>query len=296
MTTENEQAAADPSPLLPWYAVGSVAILCAIVLALAAVLGPLGTHSIHYRTSQSTLWQLEGADLVNLFVIVPILVIGGVLQLLRRDSSKYFLILTPITLMYTGFSVGIGQEWGNPAYTGNSEQYSWLFMVMVIGGLILLISTLSMFQGADAPRFSRRGLIVYVAVMSLFLALFAFMWLSELQQVMFEGNTTAGGYAEAPVVWWTVRFLDLGISIPLGFLSLFVLLTQPRRGYPLVLLFFGFFVTLGTAVLAMGANMTLSNDPQAQPGSLIVFGGLAALSWGGLLYLVKDRLPKLGGK
>jgi hypothetical protein len=222
---------------------------------------------------------------------VPILIVGGVLQLLRRDGSKYFLILTPITLMYTGFSVGIGQEWGNPAYTGNSEQYSWLFMIMVTGGLILLIATLSMFQGTDAPKFTRRGLRVYVGVMTLFLAMFAFMWVSELQQVMSEGNTVAGGYAEAPVVWWTIRFLDLGISIPLGFLSLFLLLSKPARAYPLVLLFFGFFVTLGTAVLAMGINMTLSNDPQAQPGSLVVFGGLAALSWGGLLYLLKDRLP-----
>jgi hypothetical protein len=283
--------------LFPWYVVGAVAILCGIVLGAVALLGPLGTGTIHYRTSQSGTWQIEGADLVNLLLIAPILLIGGVLHILRRDSSRYFLILSPVTLMYTGLTVGIGQEWSNPAYTGNVEDYSWLFLVLIVGGLILLVASLSMFTERDAPEFDRKRLRIYVGIMIVFLLMFALMWVSELAQVVTTGDTSSGSYQETPTLWWTIRYFDLGVTIPLGFVGLFLLLTRTKKAYPLVLLFFGFFITLGTAVFSMGVIMTLNNDPEAQPGALPLFGVLAALSWAGLLYLVKDKLhlPQRGG-
>lgn len=279
----------DKETLFPWYVVGTVAIFCGLVLALLALLGPLGSETIQYRTSQSGTWQIEGADLVNLLIITPILLIGGVLHLLRRASSRYFLILSPVTLMYTGLTVGIGQEWSNPAYTGNVEEYSWLFLMLIIGGLVLLVASLSMFTERDAPEFNRRMLRVYVGVMTLFLMMFALMWVSELAQVVSTGYTSSGSYEETPTLWWTIRYFDLGITIPLGFIGLFLLLTRTKKAYPLVLLFFGFFITLGTAVFSMGVIMTLNNDPEAQPGALPLFGVLAALSWAGLLYLVRDK-------
>lgn len=94
--------------LIPWYVIGVTAIICAATLILIAFLGPIGQEIIKYRTSQSGVWQIAGQDLANLVLIAPILLIGGILCLSRRDGSKYLLVLTPITLMYTGLSVGIG--------------------------------------------------------------------------------------------------------------------------------------------------------------------------------------------
>jgi len=279
--------------LLPWYVVGVAALVCGVALLAISLLGPLWLESIQYRTSQSGIWQTEGGDLVNLILMVPLLLIGGVLQMLRRDGAKYFLVLTPLTLMYVGLSLGLGQEWGNPEYTGNVENYAWLYLVIIIGGLLLLISTLSMFRPEDAPEFKPRGLKIYVAVMALFLLLFALMWMSELVEVISTGNTSSGSYEETPVVWWLVRYFDLGITIPLGFVALYLLLTKPRRAYAMVLLFFGFFVTLGSGVLAMALVMIANDDPTMQATALPVFGALAALAWGGLLFLLKDRLRGL---
>lgn len=278
---------------MPRSIVCAAAFVSAAALAAVALLGPLGLGSIEYRTSGSGTWQVEGGDVVNLFLITPILLIGGVLHLLRREGSKFFLVLPPVTLMYTGLTLGIGQEWGNPAYTGNSEDYSWLFLVLVVGGLILLVSSLSMFTQKDAPPFKPRSLKIYVGVMSVFLALFALMWISELVEVTSTGDTASGSYEETPVLWWTVRYFDLGVTIPLGFIGLYLLLTRPARAYPVVLLFFGFFVTLGTAVFSMAVMMTINEDPNAQAGALPLFGALAALSWAGLIYLVKDKLVAL---
>lgn len=277
--------------LIPRFVVVVSAFISAFAIAALALLGPLWLGAIEYRTSQSGLWQIQGADFVNLVLVAPILLIGGALHLFRRDGSRYFLILPPVTLMYTGLSLGLGQEWGNPAYPGNVEQYAWLFLILIIGGLVMLVSSMPLFTERDAPDFKPRSLRIYVGVMMLFLLMFAAMWLSELVQVMGGGDVAGDAYSQTPTLWWAVRYLDLGFTIPLGFLALFLLLTKPKRAYSLVLLFFGFFITLGTAVLSMGIMMTINDDPQAQAGSLPVFAMLAILSWVGLLYLVKDKLP-----
>lgn len=280
--------------LLPAALVGGTAVVSGLTLAALALMGPLLLGWIDYRTSESGVWQIEGGDVVNLLLVTPILLVGGAMLLMGRPGSRYLLILPPVTLMYTGLSLGMGQEWGNPAYDGNVEQYAWIFIVLMVGGLVLLIGTMSMFAPGDAPAFRRRSVRVYVAVMSLFLLIFALMWLSEVAEVMATGDTSTGSYEATPTLWWIVRYLDLGFTIPLGFIGLFLLLKDPERSYPLVLTFFGFFVTLGTAVFSMGLIMTLNDDPEAQPGAVPLFGVLAAMSWFGLLYLVKDKIPWLG--
>ena len=265
------------------------AFLGALVVAAVALLGPLGLGAIQYRTSQSGIWQAMGVDAVNLLVMVPALVIGGLLLVLRRDGAKYFLILAPVTLFSLALEAGVGQEWS--LHSGNVERYAWLFIVEIVVALVLLVGTLPLFSEADVPKFGRKGLRIYVAFVTLLLVLFTVMWLSELIEVSTTGNTASGSYANAPVAFWTVRFMDLGITIPLGFLGMYLLLTRPEKAYSLVLLFFGFFVTMGTAVTAMGFVMVANHDPEAQAGAIVIFPLLAVMAWAGLLYLVKDKLP-----
>jgi hypothetical protein len=278
--------------LIPWYIIGVTAIICAVILVLIAFLGPIGQEIIQYRTSQSGVWQIAGQDLTNLVLIAPILLIGGILCLARRDGSKYLLILTPITLMYTGLSMGIGQEWSNSAYSGNIEDYWWLFGILILGGLILLLGSLSMFTEADAPDFNPRGLRIYVGLMTIFFLFFAVMWIYQIQQVTNTGDLPDGSYKAAPTAFWTIRYLDLGISIPLGFLALFMMLSKPKKAYSLLLLFFGFFITIGTAVDMMAIVQVLSGDMKAVEEGLIIFPILTLFSYGGLFYLVKDKLRR----
>jgi MFS family permease len=277
---------------IPWYMVGITAIICAATLIIIAVLGPIGQGIIQYRTSQSGIWQIAGQDLANLILVAPMLLIGGILCLAKRAGSKYLLILTPITLMYTGISIGIGQEWSNSAYSGNVENYWWLFLILVIGGLILLLGSLSMFTEADAPDFKPRGLRIYVGLMAVFFLLFAAMWISQIIQVTNTGDLADGSYKAAPTAFWTIRYLDLGVSIPLGFLALFLMLSKPRKAYSILLLFFGFFITMGTAVDMMAIVQVVKGDQEVAEGGLIIFPVLTVLSYGGLFYLVKDKIRR----
>lgn len=277
--------------LIPWYVSGAVALICSFVLIAMAILGPLGTGAIVHRTSQSGVWQVMGQDLADLLLLAPLLLIGGALRLMRRGSAKYFLVLTPLTLMYTGLSLGVGQEWS--VYDGNVEEYFWMFLTLVVGGLILLISVLSSFRPTDGPGPEGGRFTAFAAVMGLVLLIFAGMWLGQIEEVIGSGDLPANSYSEAPNVFWTVRFLDLGICVPLGIISLFLLLRRPARGYPLVLLFFGFFLTMALAVNAMAAVQLVNDDPamDAVGTGLLVFPAMALLFLMGLVHLLRRRGP-----
>ncbi len=280
--------------LIPPLAVGVAAFACAAALVAISLLGPAMLNVIHYRTSQSVIWQTQAFDITNLILIVPLLTVGGVFLFLKRDSSKFFLVLTPIMLIYSGLEYGVSQEWGNPAYSGNSEAFSGLFLTLTIGGLILLLGSLSRFTGKDAPDFNPKRLRVYVAVMAAFLLMFAIMWSSQLFEVISTGNTSAGDYLAAPTGWWMVKFMDLGVTIPIGFIALLLLLSKPKRAYPLVLLFFGFFITLGTAVNISALIEVVNKDSAVTSGTgaggLVIFPVLGVLAYGGLYYLLRNKL------
>ncbi|MHA1170046.1 MAG: hypothetical protein ACTSP4_13985 [Candidatus Hodarchaeales archaeon] len=275
------------------YLVGITAIIVAGMLTIMAVMGPLVLGIISYKTSNSALYQTQGQDLVNLILLVPLCVAGAILHLKDDDRSKYFLILVPIyVLLYTGYAYGVGMEWSNQLYTGNSEQFFWIFLILMIGSLILLFASYSMFTERDAPKFDARSLKIYITLVAAFLVMFTMMWFKEIVEVITTGNTSSGSYLESPSVFWVVKYLDLGITIPLGFIGLYLLGTRPAKAYPLILAFFGFFVTLSMAVNAMMVVMILNNDPGVQAEGLVIFPVLMLLSLAGFFYLVKDKIPR----
>lgn len=283
---------AEDGPLIPAWLLGVTAVICAAALAAISILGPAGVGQIHYRVSTSGIYQTEGFDIVDLLLIAPILAIGGVLALLKKGSAKYLLILPPITLFYTGLAFGTGQEYSNSAMPGNVQNYFGLYLTLMIGGIILLLGAVTSFKPGDAPRLNPRGLRVYVILMTAFLLVFAGMWISQILQVINTGDLADGSYVASPTAFWSVRYLDLGLTIPVGIIAMLLLLSKPRRAYPLVLAFFGFFVTLGTAVNAMAIVEVLNKDPAlaSSAAGLVVFPVLGALAWGGFFYLVRDKL------
>ena len=88
------------------------------------------------------------------------------------------------------------------------------------------------------------------------------------------------------------RYFDIGPTEFLGYVVLCPRLTREKNAYGVILPFFGFFVTLATAVNSMSWLMFLKGDPKLQAGSLVVFGALRLMAWIGLPYFVKDRLAK----
>jgi hypothetical protein len=270
--------------------VALISIATGIILIYLAIEGPLFLQHIKYKTAEIINNQLAGQDIVNIFLLSPILIVGGVALFFKKRISKYLLITTPLYLIYFVLSYTIGWEWSSPKYSGNSELYTFHFLFILISSLIILLYSLSIFPKNVESTFKRKGLIVYSVLFSLFLLVFASMWIKEVEEVMSTGTTRA--YDIAPTAFWVIRIFDLGFSIPLGFISVYLLWARPNTSYAIQFMFYGFFLTMIIAVNAMGIIMLVNNDPTFMMRDLTVFLILALIVIAGFVYILRNHKTK----
>jgi len=266
--------------------VGALSLLTGAVLIYLAIQGPLFLNAVKYKTAEVVNNQLIGQDVVNLFVLSPVLIIGGIALFFKKRISKYLLIATPLYLIYYVFGYTIGWEWSSPAYTGDSQALTFHFLFVLVAALIILLYALAVFPKDVASRFNKKGLVIYSAAFSLFLLVFAAMWIKEVREVIATGTTR--GYDIAPTAFWLVRVFDLGFSMPLGLISVYLLWARPNKAYPIICLFYGFFFTQIIAVNAMGWVMFLKHDPTFLMRDLVVFSILALIIFFGFFYVRRN--------
>lgn len=266
--------------------VASISIVAAVLLIFLAIEGPLFLHQIQYKTADLLNNQVVAQDFVNMFLLAPILIVGGMMLFLRKRTSQYLLPLTPMYLIYFVLSYTLGVEWSSPHYSGNSEKFTFCFLFILISSLVILLYSLSIFPHTVQTTFKKKGLLIYSALFSIFLLIFASMWIKEVLEVISTGTTNA--YDIAPTAFWVIKIFDLGFSIPLGFISVYLLWARPNTTFPIQLLFYGFFVTMIVAVDAMGFVMFLNNDPTLKAEHLIVFSALALIIFSGFAYILRN--------
>jgi hypothetical protein len=262
-----------------------VALLCALMLIYLGIQGPMFKGNIIYKTHPTVYNQLIAQDAVNTFVIAPILLIGSWGLFNRKKFAKYLLVSTPLFLFYYAISYGIGWEWMAPDYQGNSQLYFFHFLSVSIAALLIMFYCLDAFPARHKPRFKKNVLVVYSILFTVFMALFAMMWMKEIFQVFSTG--TARGYDISPAAFWLVRFFDLGFSIPLAFISLYLLWLRPQTSFPVQMLLYGFFLSMSVVVNAMGLVMVINHDPSADLASNAVFVVLMLISFAGYIFILK---------
>ncbi|MCX8160334.1 MAG: hypothetical protein N3G18_05315 [Candidatus Saccharicenans sp.] len=282
----NEHSYDDFGPNFERVVIGLIAVLTGIILIYLAVMGPLVTGTIKYKTAEDINNQLIGQDLVNLVVLASILISGGVLLLRRKNAAKYLLMATPLFLFYYAINYTIGWEWSSPQYSGNNEKYFFYFLFILISALLIMLYCLSVFPRKVTVTFKKKSLLIYSILFVLFLLIFAGMWIKEVIEVIRTGTTR--GYDLAPTAFWLVRLFDLGFSIPLGLLSVYLLWTRAARAYPLIFMFYGFFFTQILAVNAMGWMMFIRHDPAFARRDLVVFSILALIIIFGFVYVRRN--------
>jgi hypothetical protein len=265
--------------------VGLLAVATGAALIYLAVQGPLFLGHIRYKSDPLILNQIVGQDLVNLFLLSVISIAGGMLLWLRKPLAKYLLIATPLYLIYFVLSYTIGWEWSSPRYSGNSERYFFFFLFILIAALLVMLYALAVFPRDRAAGFGKKGLAAYSALLVLFLLVFAAMWLKEVREVIATGTTRA--YGIAPTAFWLVRVFDLGFTIPLGLVSVYLLWARPASSFPVQIMFYGFFLTMIVAVNAMGLVMLLKRDPTFLWRDLVVFLSLAVIISLGFVYVLR---------
>ena len=83
---------------------------------------------------------------------------------------------------------------------------------------------------------------------------------------------------------WLVRVFALGITIPLGLISVYLHLVRPGTSYFIQFMFYGFFLTMIVAVKAMGITMLLKHDLTFLMRDLVIF--LGAIVFAGFFYIL----------
>jgi len=266
--------------------VSLLAVATGVMLIYLAIQGPLFLNRIHYKTAQVINNQLVGQDLVNLCLLSVISITGGVALWFRKPIARYLLITTPLYLIYYVLSYTIGWEWSSSIYTGNNEKYTFHFLFILVAALIVMLYSLAVFPRDRTAHFRKKGLIAYSVLFSFFLLIFASMWLKEVWQVMSTGMTR--GYDIAPTTFWLVRVFDLGFTIPLGLISVYLLWARPATSFPIQFMFYGFFLTMIVAVNAMGVTMLLKHDPTFLWRDLVVFLILGLIVFAGFFYILRN--------
>ncbi|MBK7257497.1 MAG: hypothetical protein IPI01_06780 [Ignavibacteriae bacterium] len=264
--------------------VALIAIATGLMLVYLAVEGPTFLNQLRYKTPGINNNQIVAQDLVNVFLLSPLLIAGGVTLFFRRGIAPYLLMMTPLYLIYFVLSYTLGMEWSSTHYSGNSEQYTFHFLFILVSALIILLYGLSIFPGNVTATFRKTGLIIYSIGFPVFLLVFASMWIKEVLEVIATGTTRA--YDASPTMFWVVRMFDLGFSIPLGLISVYLLWTRPRTTFPVQFLFYGFFLTMIVAVNAMGWVMWMNDDPTFMMRDLIVFLNLGLIIVSGFVYVL----------
>ena len=150
-----------------------ISIATGITLIYLAIEGPLFLNHIRYKLSEIINNQIVGQDIVNMFVLSPVFIIGGVTLLFRKRISQYLLIVTPLYLIYFVLSYTLGCEWSSVKYSGNNESNTFYFLFVLISSLVILLYSLSIFPKKVESNFNKKALAVYSVLFSLFLMIFA---------------------------------------------------------------------------------------------------------------------------
>lgn len=259
---------------------GGGLILLGLAVATCALLGPLVTDVIRYRTSHTTLNQISGGDAAALFVVAPVSIAVGLLALRGHRAAPVLALAPSIFAGYTYAQLAVGNEYLR--LPGNTERWFPLLLgVFVLAGA-LAVGAWGAVDVADLPPMSRRtrrfagGVLLFITAF-LVLGLHLGSYVDAVRD-----HPTRVEYVSSPTAFFLVKFMDVGIVAP-ACLAVGIGLLRGRGWAPAPMYaLVGGFTLLGASVSAMGITMVARDDPDGSlatvAGALVVTGLLVALT------------------
>ncbi|MBB2946384.1 hypothetical protein FB565_006152 [Actinoplanes lutulentus] len=278
----------DPSPPTRHPAVvrtgsrllGAGLILLGTAVATVAVLGPLVSGVLRYRTSPTSLNQIIGGDAAALAVVAPATIAVGVLALRGHRAAPVLALAPSIFVVYTYTQLILGNEFLR--WPGNIERFFPLMLAVFVLAAALAIrawqSTPTQGLPATSARADRTAGTVLLAI-----AAFVVIGLHLPNFVdAMRDQPTSMQYLSSPTAFWLVKFMDLGIIVPAAIaVGIGALRHQQWARKPMYTLV-GAYTLIGASVTGMAITMTARNDPDASAtvvaGSALMTALLAAVT------------------
>jgi hypothetical protein len=216
----------------------------------------------------STAAQMQGNDLIALFVGVPLLAIAGFLALRGSLRARLLLSGTLGFFLYTYLSMAT-----LCAFNALFLVYVILFSASLFAFILCMLSfDLGALPLHFSPHLPRGWIAGFLWVTAGFLAL---AWLARILAPLMQGTTPALENTTTLVI----QTLDLGLIVPFYTLSAFLLLRRSAIGLLLASVALLKGLTMGLGVSAMGINMLLAGVPDSMailiPFLVITAAGLA---------------------
>lgn len=258
-----------------WQATGSPYTFNTLYGETAQIYGQgLYAHDTIFSAGAS-----RGADLVALFIALPLLIISFILY--RRGSLRAGFLLTSTLAyyLYYGASLGLIVAYNN---------LYLVYLVLFSASFFAFILSLTMFDLPTLPkrlssRLPKRGMAIFMFVVGIGIA---FIWLSDVINALLTGGVPQALGVNISLITYTI---DVGIIAPAALLAGYQLL----KGAPLGNLLAGILTILLALVGAMVIAQTimqLSIGVELSPGQLvgmvgtwIVMGGIAV--WLSIVFL-----------
>lgn len=230
---------------------------------------------LYYYDTVSSAAQQQGNDLVTLLVGLPLL--GVSTRLAFRGSLRGRLLLTGTLgfFLYTYMSMSM-----LTAYNGLFLVYVALFTLSLYAFILCMLAfDLEALPSQFSPRLPRRWIAGFMFAVGGFLLI---AWLGRILMPLMQGGTPPLENTTTLVI----QAMDLGLIVPLAFLSAIFLLRRSPWGYLLssVTLLKG--VTLGLGVSAMAINMARRGVPDSL-GIMVPFLVITAVNLVMALLLLK---------
>lgn len=248
----------------------TLSIFLALGVIVAAILGPLGFGVIRFHMNHNAIVQYQGSEVVMLAVALGHL-IAARLWWQASPVAPALTIGLALFAIYTFVTVVMPQEYAQFP-DGNVERYMLLYFgITALGSALIVLSLNALLrQEISVSQSWRTGTQWVLGVQA---GLFLLLWTGQILGLYRSGMTTE--VEETRLLFWMVKYLDLGFLIPVAFITIVLLqYHQPLAGM-LVLGLSGFITVMLVAISAMTISSFLQNEPE---GVLPLAAGMLVLA------------------
>ena len=247
-----------------------LSLLTALAVLVAVLLGPLGLGVVRFHMNRSSIVQYQGSEVAMLLVAIGLLVSAWLWLSNIRLAASVSLGLS-LFVIYTMLTVILAQEY-QQFPDANFENFFLLYAAITGLATVLMLLGVNALHGSTLHT-TARWTTITKWTLGVQAGLFAFMWLAQIANIYRSGFTTE--LAETRLLFWLVKYLDLGFAIPAAFITIvLVQYRQPIAGM-LVLSVSGFITIMLVAIAAMTISSWVQNEPE---GVLILAAGMLVLA------------------
>lgn len=232
-----------------------LSLVLGLLLLTATVLGPLVADRVHFHMSSDALVQYVGGEIVTAIVAVVLMATAPAWWLGKQWPSAVAAGAAAY-IVYTFFTVVAGQEYDR--YPGNVEKAFLLYVAITAAAVALLVISFRSLVAAgnlNGPRQMTGWVLIAIG------AIVALLWLGQLAGFYRTGPTQE--YETATSLFWLIKYLDLGLVIPLAVIIGLLQRTPSAGTDAAAMTMLGFLCLLLAALLFMALEMLRRGTPGA---------------------------------